>query len=64
MFQQNSLSKILNPYFSTFTPYPLTKISNPLYKPIIPTHSSPKIPKYLSIKALFSPEIPSCRPSV
>ncbi|KAM0029136.1 hypothetical protein Hdeb2414_s0018g00522271 [Helianthus debilis subsp. tardiflorus] len=65
MFQQTSpLSKTLNPYFSTFTPYPLTKISNPLYKPIIPTHSSPKIPKYPSIKVLFSPKIPSCRPSV
>ncbi|KAF5814765.1 hypothetical protein HanRHA438_Chr03g0126741 [Helianthus annuus] len=65
MFQQNSpLSKTLNPCFSTFTPYPLTKISNPLYKPIIPTHSSPKTPKYQSIKALFSPKIPSCRPSV
>ncbi|KAJ0801586.1 hypothetical protein HanPI659440_Chr03g0118911 [Helianthus annuus] len=65
MFQQNSpLSKTLNPYFSTFTPYPLTKISNPLYKPIIPIHSSPKIPKYPSIRALFSPKIPSCRPSV
>ncbi|MFS7921556.1 hypothetical protein Hanom_Chr03g00238211 [Helianthus anomalus] len=65
MFPQNSpLSKTLNPYFSTFTPYPLTKISNPLYKPLIPTHSSPKTPKYPSIKALFSPKIPSCRPSV
>ncbi|XP_076917415.1 uncharacterized protein LOC143577473 [Bidens hawaiensis] len=65
MFQQNSsLPKTLNPNFSTFTPYPLTKFSNPLYKTLIPIRPSPKTPKYPSIKSLFSPTNPSCRPSV
>ncbi|KAL8195454.1 hypothetical protein R6Q57_025857 [Mikania cordata] len=66
MFQHNSpFSKTQNPYFSTFTPYPLTKISKPpLFKPQIPIHSSPKIPTIISIKSLFSPNNESCRPDV
>ncbi|KAI3497168.1 hypothetical protein L1887_39580 [Cichorium endivia] len=66
MLPQNpSISKTLNPYFSTFTPYPLTKFSNPLYKTLIPIHSPPKIRKSLSINSFFHPNnASSCRPEV
>ncbi|KAD0585578.1 hypothetical protein E3N88_44026 [Mikania micrantha] len=66
MFQHNSpFSKTQNPCFSTFTPYPLSKISKPpLFKPQIPIQSSPKIPTIISIKSLFSPNNESCRPDV
>ncbi|KVI02160.1 hypothetical protein Ccrd_019556 [Cynara cardunculus var. scolymus] len=60
-----SFFKTLNPYFSTFTkPYPLpTKFSNPLYKTLIPFHSSPQIS---SLKCLFQPKPnnASCTPDV
>ncbi|KAL7585586.1 hypothetical protein Lser_V15G45427 [Lactuca serriola] len=67
MLPQNpSLSKTLNPYFSTFAPYPypLTKFSNPLYRAINPLHSCPKLPKTLSISSFFQPNNASCRPDV
>ncbi|KAI3702781.1 hypothetical protein L6452_28533 [Arctium lappa] len=60
MLPQNPpLSKTLNPYFSTFTPYPLPKF----YKTLILIHSSPK-PS--SPKCLFHPKpnTASCRPTV
>nr|XP_043627566.1 uncharacterized protein LOC122599173 [Erigeron canadensis] len=65
MFQQNpAISKTLNnppPYFSTFTPHPLTKFSNPFHNP---THQSPKLPKLISINSFFHQKNPPCRPDV
>ncbi|PWA93289.1 hypothetical protein CTI12_AA067210 [Artemisia annua] len=55
---------LTKPYFSTFTPSPLTKFSNPFHKTISPFHPSQKNPKPLSINSLFNPKTASCRPTV